>query len=149
VLEKDLAGFPNGRRLSDDVLDIALQAAQGELVGQPNDLGDAVNRNDKDFAATFPYVALPTSGSEASSRRGGTAALPAGGGSATTMPAAAPGVVPTPTAMPAVAPASAPAAEPVSPVVPTVLAGTGVLLLLLGGAIAVRRSRRNPRHAAF
>ncbi|WP_435839736.1 DUF4331 family protein, partial [Streptomyces anulatus] len=29
VLGKDLAGFPNGRRLNDDVVDIELQALEG------------------------------------------------------------------------------------------------------------------------
>ncbi|MBT2389430.1 DUF4331 domain-containing protein [Streptomyces sp. ISL-1] len=63
VLDGDNAGFPNGRRLTDDVLDIALQVVEGELLGQKNDLGDAVNENDQKFGKSFPYVALPTSGS--------------------------------------------------------------------------------------
>ncbi|MFJ8584703.1 DUF4331 domain-containing protein [Streptomyces sp. NPDC093595] len=64
VLDGDNAGFPNGRRLSDDVLDIALQVVEGELVGAKNDLGDAVDANDKAFGGSFPYVALPTAGSD-------------------------------------------------------------------------------------
>jgi hypothetical protein len=63
VLDGDLAGFPNGRRLFDDVIDIALQVVEGELVGSPNDLGDLVNENDVPFIGTFPYVALPHPGS--------------------------------------------------------------------------------------
>ncbi|WP_338675635.1 DUF4331 domain-containing protein [Streptomyces sp. SCSIO 30461] len=63
VLDGDKAGFPNGRRLTDDVIDISLQVVEGELLGQKNDLGDAVNANDQDFEKKFPYVALPTSGS--------------------------------------------------------------------------------------
>ncbi|WP_405596252.1 DUF4331 domain-containing protein [Streptomyces sp. NBC_01410] len=63
VLDGDNAGFPNGRRLSDDVLDIALQVVEGELVGSKNDLGDAVNENDQKFGGSFPYLALPTEGS--------------------------------------------------------------------------------------
>ncbi|MCQ4213547.1 DUF4331 domain-containing protein [Streptomyces longispororuber] len=63
VLDGDNAGFPNGRRLTDDVVDIELQAVEGELLGNKNDLGDAVNVNDVTFGDTFPYVALPTSGS--------------------------------------------------------------------------------------
>ena len=59
VIAGDNAGFPNGRRLSDDVVDIALQVLEGELVGTPNDLGDAVSSNDLPFSGTFPYVALP------------------------------------------------------------------------------------------
>lgn len=66
VIGGDLAGFPNGRRLSDDVVDVALQVVEGELVGSPNDLGDGVDQNDVSFRATFPYVALPHSGSDAS-----------------------------------------------------------------------------------
>jgi hypothetical protein len=59
VLAGDLAGFPNGRRLSDDVVDIGLQVLEGELLGTPNDLGDAVDANDVRFSSTFPYVAQP------------------------------------------------------------------------------------------
>ena len=55
----DNQGFPNGRRLADDVLDIALQVVEGELVGSPNDLGDGVSENDVEFLDAFPYLALP------------------------------------------------------------------------------------------
>lgn len=70
VLDGDNAGFPNGRRLTDDVLDIALQVVEGELVGSANDLGDAVDANDKAFGPSFPYVALPASGSDPRSAAG-------------------------------------------------------------------------------
>ncbi|MET7606788.1 DUF4331 domain-containing protein [Streptomyces avermitilis] len=63
VLDGDNAGFPNGRRLTDDVIDEALQVVEGELVGSKNDLSDAVNKNDKKFEHSFPYVAEPTAGS--------------------------------------------------------------------------------------
>jgi hypothetical protein len=66
VIGGDNQGFPNGRRLTDDVIDIALQVVEGELVGQPNDLADGVDANDVDFRAQFPYLALPASGSDAS-----------------------------------------------------------------------------------
>ncbi|MEU8247626.1 DUF4331 domain-containing protein [Nonomuraea sp. NPDC048916] len=61
VLAGDLQGFPNGRRLSDDVVDIELQALagaaqSGKLV--PG-LTDKVDRNDKPFLTTFPYIPLP------------------------------------------------------------------------------------------
>jgi hypothetical protein len=63
VVGGDLAGFPNGRRLSDDVIDVTLQAAEGVLLpGHPaavDGLGDGVNANDNPFRPTFPYVALP------------------------------------------------------------------------------------------
>ncbi|MEV1066676.1 DUF4331 domain-containing protein [Streptomyces sp. NPDC050263] len=68
VLDGDTAGFPNGRRLTDDVIDASLQVVEGELLGAKNDLGDAVDKNDKEFEKAFPYVALPTEGS-----RGATA----------------------------------------------------------------------------
>ncbi|WP_309095726.1 DUF4331 domain-containing protein [Streptomyces sp.] len=63
VLDGDTAGFPNGRRLTDDVIDASLQVVEGELLGAKNDLGDAVDKNDKEFEESFPYVALPTEGS--------------------------------------------------------------------------------------
>ena len=66
VIGGDVAGFPNGRRLGDDVLDIALQVVEGELIGNPNDLGDGVGADDKSFSQTFPYVSLPTRGSDPS-----------------------------------------------------------------------------------
>jgi hypothetical protein len=66
VVGGDTAGFPNGRRLSDDVLDVALQVVEGVLVGQDTGLGDGVDANDKSFSGSFPYLALPHSGSSAS-----------------------------------------------------------------------------------
>ena len=65
VIGGDTQGFPNGRRLADDVIDIALQVVEGELVGSANDLGDGVDVNDTAFDKTFPYLALPVSGSNA------------------------------------------------------------------------------------
>ena len=62
VIGGDNAGFPNGRRLGDDVVDIELQVVAGFLKGNMVPLGDGVDRNDKDFLTTFPYVASPTSG---------------------------------------------------------------------------------------
>ncbi|WP_430382373.1 DUF4331 domain-containing protein [Streptomyces sp. P10-4] len=73
VLDGDNAGFPNGRRLTDDVIDAALQVVEGELVGAKNDLGDAVDKNDKKFEKYFPYVAQPTAGSRGSLAKGTTA----------------------------------------------------------------------------
>jgi hypothetical protein len=63
VLAGDLQGFPNGRRLTDDIVDEALQVAEGVLLGQPTGLGDGVNANDKPFLGQFPYIADPHSGS--------------------------------------------------------------------------------------
>jgi hypothetical protein len=72
VLDGDNQGFPNGRRLTDDVIDIALQVVEGELVDAPNDLGDAVDKNDKKFGKHFPYVGLPTAGSRGKTVKGNT-----------------------------------------------------------------------------
>ncbi|MFF5228517.1 DUF4331 domain-containing protein [Dactylosporangium sp. NPDC000521] len=70
VLGGDLQGFPNGRRLTDDVVDIAVQAVEGAAqTGKLVDAlaaGDKVDANDNAFGAQFPYVALPN-GSPASS----------------------------------------------------------------------------------
>jgi hypothetical protein len=67
VLAGDLAGFPNGRRVSDDVTDIALRVVAGVLVDgfnvSPNNLlGDGVNTNDVPYQETFPYVGFAQSG---------------------------------------------------------------------------------------
>ncbi len=62
VIGGDIAGFPNGRRLEDDVVDIALQVVAGFLVGNQVPLGDGVDRNDKEFLPNFPYLAAPDSG---------------------------------------------------------------------------------------
>ncbi len=62
VFGGDNQGFPNGRRLADDVTDIAIQAVAGKLVTGYTvsaDLGDGVNANDKSFLTTFPYLASP------------------------------------------------------------------------------------------
>jgi len=72
VLDGDKAGFPNGRRLTDDVVDIALQVVEGELVGSKNDLGDAVDVNDHRFGDSFPYLAEPVAGSRGPLAKGTT-----------------------------------------------------------------------------
>ena len=63
VLGGDNAGFPNGRRLTDDVIDIALRAMAGAVRGVKTTLGDGVDANDVAFETAFPYVAEPHSGS--------------------------------------------------------------------------------------
>ena len=74
MLGNDLAGFPNGRRLADDVTDIELRVIAGALLpddqgGKQIPLGDGVDRNDKPFSTTFPYVAPPTDGFTGLSKR--------------------------------------------------------------------------------
>ncbi|HXI13162.1 MAG TPA: DUF4331 family protein [Thermoanaerobaculia bacterium] len=69
VLAGDNAGFPNGRRLEDDVVDIELRAVAGATPFTPafnrspnNALGDGVNANDLPCLASFPYMATPSQG---------------------------------------------------------------------------------------
>jgi hypothetical protein len=74
ALAGDTAGFSNGRRLSDDVVDIELRVIAGALLkpdqgGKQIPLGDGVDANDKPFRAAFPYVALPTSGFDSDLKR--------------------------------------------------------------------------------
>ncbi|MEP6639271.1 MAG: DUF4331 domain-containing protein [Chloroflexota bacterium] len=78
VLEGDLCGFPNGRRLLDDVTDIEIRAiadGYGPIVNSifgsltpnltPNNtLGDGVDANDTPFLAVFPYIGTPHQGYE-------------------------------------------------------------------------------------
>jgi hypothetical protein len=64
VLAGDNQGWPNGRRLDDDVIDIAEQAVGGFLKGKKLPLGDGVNGDDRQHLASFPYIADPQSGFE-------------------------------------------------------------------------------------
>ena len=62
VLAGDNQGWPNGRRLGDDVIDVAEQAVAGFLKGKKVPLGDGVDRDDRAAMAAFPYEADPGSG---------------------------------------------------------------------------------------
>jgi hypothetical protein len=83
VLAGDFAGFPNGRRLEDDVTDIELRALTcgygpavaplieglGQCAGNANrspnnQLGDGVDANDRPFHVGFPYIPEPHQGYE-------------------------------------------------------------------------------------
>jgi hypothetical protein len=58
-LAGDIAGFPNGRRLNDDVVDIAARAVAGILADPAKfgtRIGDGVNLNEAGYGVTFPYV---------------------------------------------------------------------------------------------
>jgi hypothetical protein len=103
VVGGDLAGYPDGRRLADDVTDISLKAVAGaayplfhaDFTADPlaAQLGDGVDANDVPFRTSFPYVALahdgtssvphgveaPASGGAAQPPAGGTSQPPAGG----------------------------------------------------------------------
>lgn len=69
VLAADNAGFPNGRRPGDDVVDIALRVMMGVLL-DPADapagqlaFTDGAFVDDGFFSATFPYLVTPLPGS--------------------------------------------------------------------------------------
>jgi hypothetical protein len=89
ALAGDAAGFPNGRRVSDDVVDITSRTVAGAVCGVPLNappqgatptlitctsggapfngaqaplIGDGVNTNDVPTQETFPYVAFAQSG---------------------------------------------------------------------------------------
>src|SRR6185437_10693851 len=47
VLAGDLAGYPNGRRLEDDIVDISERVVGGALIGHSLPLGDGVDANDQ------------------------------------------------------------------------------------------------------
>jgi len=64
VLAGDTQGWPNGRRLGDDVIDIAEQAVGGFLKGTKLPLGDGVNGDDRKLLGSFPYIADPQAGFE-------------------------------------------------------------------------------------
>jgi hypothetical protein len=141
VLAGDKAGYPNGRRLTDDVIDISLQVVEGKLLGAKIPaLGDAVNANDKAFGGTFPYVAQPWSGSEVRASGSGitpTSARAAGGSQAG-------GSQATPLTGGAVA-AKAMQEKPASssPVLPMVAVGVGALFLGGGGGLWLMRRRHS------
>jgi Domain of unknown function (DUF4331) len=83
VIRGDSAGFPNGRRLGDDVVDISLRVVGGVLVpedqgGKDLPLGDGVDRNDKPFLTAFPYLAPPTAGFDSEIKRNEPAHAPEG-----------------------------------------------------------------------
>ncbi len=68
LIAGDAAGYPNGRRLMDDVTDIALRVVVGGVLVTgfnkfPNNkLGDGVNVNDAAYKTEFPYLADCPSG---------------------------------------------------------------------------------------
>jgi hypothetical protein len=65
LLGGDAAGYPNGRRVFDDVTDIVLRVGVGGVLAAPFDgfvaavngkLGDGVNVNDTAYRTEFPYL---------------------------------------------------------------------------------------------
>lgn len=75
VISGDNAGYPNGRRPGDDIVDITLRVAMGKLYslglyGQPSDapsgklqFTDGANTNSGHYLQKFPYVMPPLSDS--------------------------------------------------------------------------------------
>ncbi len=82
VIGGDVAGFPNGRRPIDDVIDIALRAAMGILLtpydgsaSDPDPASDASRQlhytdgaepNPANYLTVFPYLMTPIAGSPTS-----------------------------------------------------------------------------------
>ncbi|HRW03583.1 MAG TPA: DUF4331 family protein [Caldilineaceae bacterium] len=114
VLGGDACGFPNGRRLMDDVIDIELLAVAGAaynvLDGRDGTftfdaalidvLDDGLYGNDVPFQDDFPYMATAQSGQEHIHQN------PTGATTAT--PTSTPDVSPTPTFVPTMPPTTCP-----------------------------------------
>ena len=71
VLASDTAGYPNGRRPGDDVVDISLRVVMGVLLGNNVDapsrltpFHDAVLQSHTQFDSTFPYLKTPNPGAK-------------------------------------------------------------------------------------
>lgn len=71
LIAGDAAGYPNGRRLFDDVVDITLRVAVGGVLDPTFEgysdavngrLGDGVNVNDAPLRTSFPYLASAPDG---------------------------------------------------------------------------------------
>jgi hypothetical protein len=85
LLGGDSAGYPNGRRLFDDAVDISLRAVAGVFnpsfnIFPNNRLGDGVNVNDAPYRTTFPYLANAPSGRDRRHLDPGEPGCTAGGG---------------------------------------------------------------------
>jgi len=144
VLAGDLQGFPNGRRLTDDAVDIAVQAVEGAAqAGKLVDAlaaGDKVDTNDNTFGASFPYVALPNQGAVNAGRGAGTGK---GASTAKANPQAAPAG--DDTSSPSLVPTSAEASSGMgsNAILVGAVVGTGTLIAVLA-AWWLRRRRATP-----
>ena len=68
-LAGDNAGWPNGRRVGDDEVDVGLRALAGVLVpgfniAPNNQLGDGINSNDVPYLDRFPFLGTPHAGKD-------------------------------------------------------------------------------------
>jgi hypothetical protein len=71
LLGGDVGGFPNGRRVFDDVVDIEVRALLGGTPFTPafnvppnNSFGDGVSTNFEGFLTRFPYLNTPNQGNQ-------------------------------------------------------------------------------------
>ncbi|HEU0020638.1 MAG TPA: DUF4331 domain-containing protein [Dehalococcoidia bacterium] len=70
IFEGDMAGFPNGRRVEDDVVDIEARVATGAVLHLLGDaaceaslsVSDKVQTNDVPYLTSFPYLGTPHQG---------------------------------------------------------------------------------------
>ena len=72
ILGGDLAGFPNGRRVSDDIIAIELRAVAGATIplvdssftpdGAASLLADGTSNTNSPYLHTFPYLGVPAGG---------------------------------------------------------------------------------------
>jgi hypothetical protein len=137
VIGGDIQGFPNGRRLADDVVDIEILALAG--VSDAMDLGDAaaladgdgVRTNDNEFENVFPYVAGPNT--QAVNQTGGNGRPDDGKGNGNGGAGA-------------VAAAAGGSGGPGGLVIPALTGGAALLLIGAGGIslLRERKPRRRP-----
>jgi hypothetical protein len=131
VIGGDIQGFPNGRRLADDVVDIELLALAG--ADDANNLGtaaplangDGVSRNDHEFSDEFPYLAGPNT--EAVNQADGSGGAEHGA---------------------AIIPGGSASSGGVAGTLIPALTGGAALLLLTAGGVSLVRARSVTRQAS-
>ena len=158
VIGGDIQGFPNGRRLADDVLDIEILALEGIYdASDPNAYfpdrqgafdalqgGDGVSVNDNEFSDSFPYISGPNTSSVNQAVGGVPQAPPVappadGGGAApTTAPVASGGTTANGYPTGGVETGEGGLEETLLPS----LMGSVAVLLVGGGAVGLFRSRK-------
>ncbi|MBI4882695.1 MAG: DUF4331 domain-containing protein [Actinobacteria bacterium] len=140
VIAGDVAGFPNGRRLADDVVDIAIQVVEGAAITGELNPGlttlDSVNANDVEFGTAFPYLALPHVGAV----NGGVGAAPE---TPTTEPTTETTVAEAPETVPSAPAATAGNDDDDNSAVGWLLGGGAVIVAAAAGVGFGRRSRKS------
>jgi len=86
LLGNDIGGFPNGRRVGDDVVDIEIRALLGGTPFTPafnvspnNAFNDGVSANFEGFLTRFPYLQTPNQGNQPRPANFPATQLPPGG----------------------------------------------------------------------